>query len=163
MERVELNQVLFFVYWSLTQRSATNPALAPAHKTHLWPLFSSWNNGAGLRQVQVLSPFEVFFPTNEPVRQLYTPLFALYRYDQRAPDDTRHSFLFSLVSWKSSPTEREFHLGPLFSTRTTPGQKRIALGYGLFAWRRQPDNGRWKFTLFDFRPNPDNEAKASLP
>jgi hypothetical protein len=159
----EQNQVLFFVYWSLTQHSTTNPRAAPANKTHLWPLFSSWNNGAGLRQVQVLSPFEAFLQTNEPIRQLYTPLFALYRYDQRAPGDTRQSFLFSLVSWKHSPTEKEFHFGPLFSTRSTQESLRVTLGNGLLAWQRQPDIGRWKFSLFDFHSKTDNKAPGTPP
>ena len=146
----EQNQVLFFLYWSLTQRSTTNPSAPPAHKTHLWPLFSSWNNGAGLRQLQVLSPFEVIFPGNEPIRLLYTPLFAIYRFDQRAPDDTRHSVLFSLLSWKNSPSEKEFHLGPLLSRRSSADYSRIALGLGLFSWRRGPESPRWKFSMFDF-------------
>ena len=157
----EQNQVLFFLYWSLTQRSLTNPAAAPAHKTHLWPLFSSWDNGAGLRQLQVLSPFEVFFPTNEPIRQLYTPLVALYRYEQRAPGDTRQSVLFSLLSWKKSPEESEFHFGPLFSTRASPAGSRVAVGNGLLAWQRPPGAARWKFSLFDFHPENDNKAPGS--
>lgn len=154
----EQNQVFWFVYWSLTQRSATNPAAAPAHKTHLWPLLSSWDNGAGSRQLQLLSPFEVFFPTNEPVRQLYSPLFALFRYDQRAPDEVRTSLLFSLVSWNRSPTETEFHLGPLFSTHRSAGLSRVAVGNGLLAWTRSPGSGRWRFSLFDFYPKADNKA-----
>jgi hypothetical protein len=145
------DQVLFFLYWSLTQHSLSNPNAASAHKTHLWPLVSSWDNGAGRRQLQVLSPFEVFFPTNEPVRQLYTPLFALYRYEQRAPQDTRHSVLFSLFSWKKSPVEKEFHFGPLFSKRSVAGYSRFSLGLGLLSWQRTPDSNGWKFALFDFR------------
>ncbi len=152
----EKNQFFFFLYWSLTQRSTTNPAAAPAHKTHVWPLLSSWDNGAGRRQLQVLSPFEVFFPTNEPVRQLYSPLFALYRYDQKSPDDTRHSVLFNLLTWKKSPREREFHLGPLVHTRTTPQQARVDLGLGLVSWSRPPGTARWKLSLFDFRPKAGN-------
>ncbi len=152
----EQNQVLFFLYWSLTQRSSTNPRAATAHKTHLWPLLSSWDNGAGRRQLQVLSPFEVFFPTNEPIRQLYSPLFALYRYDQCALDDTRYSVLFSFLTWKRSPTEREFHLGPIFSTRSTAAGSRVAIGNGLLAWQRQSGTRRWRFSLFDFHPNAGN-------
>lgn len=141
----EQNQVLWFLYWSLTQRSTTNPAAAPAHKTHLWPLLSSWDNGAGQRQLQLLSPFEVFFPTNEPVRQLWSPLVAIYRYDQRAPDDIRGSLLFSLVSWKKSPAGRELHLGP-------------------FAWSHPAGTGRWKFSLFNFFRKADNKtAEAPSP
>lgn len=154
----EQSQVFWFVYWSLTQRSATNPAAAPAHKTHLWPLLSSWDNGAGRRQLQLLSPLEVFFPTNEPVRQLYSPLFALFRYDQRAPDEARTSLLFSLVSWNRSPTETEFHLGPFFNTRQTAGHSRVTVGNGLFAWTRSPGTGRWRFSLFDFFPKADNKV-----
>ena len=152
----EQNQVLFFVYWSLTQRSTTNPAAAPAHKTHLWPLFSSWNNGAGRRQVQIFSPFEAVFPDNEPVRQLYTPLFAIYRYDQRAADDTRQSFLFSFLTWKNTPAGKEFHLGPLVSVHSAADRARVAVGHGLLAWQRAPGGGHWKFSLFDFHPKAAN-------
>lgn len=152
------NQVLFLLYWSLSQRSLSNPTAAPASKTHVWPLMSAWSNGAGRRQVQVLSPFEVLFPSNEPVRELYSPLFALYRYEQRAPDDTRHSVLFSLLSWKKSPAEKEFHFGPLISRRSSAQQSRLALGLGLLSWRRQADSKRWKFALFDFRSSPASPA-----
>ena len=157
----EKTQLLYFLYWSLTQRSTTNPAAAPAHKTHVWPLLSSWDNGAGRRQLQLLSPFEVFFANNEPIRQLYTPLVALYRYEQNAPGDTRHSVLFNLVSWRKSPLEKEFHLGPLFSRRSTPERARITLGCGLFAWQRVPATGRWKFSLLDFRSPPASPAIAA--
>ena len=157
----EQNQVCWFLYWSLKQSSATNSAAAPGHKTHLWPLYSSWDNGAGSRQLQLLSPFEVFFPTNEPVRQLYSPLLAIYRYDQRAPGDIRWSVLFSLLSGRKSPQEREFHLGPLFGTSTTPERARVTVGGGLLAWTRAPGAGRWRFSLFDFRPEMDTKATAA--
>jgi len=56
-------QVLYFLYWSLEQRSLTNPTAAPASKAHFWPLYSTWDNGAGRRQFQFPSPLELFFPT----------------------------------------------------------------------------------------------------
>lgn len=95
-------QGLFFVYWSLEQRSATHPALPPARRTHLWPLFSFWDNGAGRRQWQVLSPFEALFTDNDKVRQSWTPLFALIRYDRNAPGDVRFSLLWNAVTWRRS-------------------------------------------------------------
>lgn len=147
----EKNQVLFFLYWSLTQRSLTNPDAAPAHKTHLWPLFSSWNNGAGRRQVQLLSPLEVFFPTNEIVRELYTPLFAVYRYARQDDDTSRHSFLWNAVTYRRSLAEREFHLGPLLSVQTAPEEKRVALGNGLIGWQRRPGQAHGRLFLFDFQ------------
>jgi hypothetical protein len=159
----EKEQFLLFVYWSLTQRSLTNPAAAPAHKTHLWPLYSSWDNGAGRRQVQVLSPLEVFFPTNEIIRQLYTPLFALYRYDQPDPSTARHSLLWHAVTWRRSPEGRTFHLGPLLGVETGPQRQRIALGRGLIGLQRQPGERLWRLFLFDFPRKPANTAPEGTP
>jgi len=144
-------QVLYFFWWSLTQHSLANPAAAPAHKTHLWPLFSAWDNGAGRRQVQALSPFEVFFPNNETVRQLWSPLFALYRYERDADASTRTSLLWNAVTWRQTPLAREFHLGPLFSVQTDASRHRVAFGNGVFGWQRLAGEGR-RFFLFDFRP-----------
>lgn len=147
-------QVLFFFYWSLEQRSLTNPAAAPAYKRHVWPLFSAWDNGAGRRQVQALSPFEIFFPSNQKVRQLWTPLFALYRYDQQPTAGTRHALLWNAVTWRRHEAEREVHVGPLLSVETDAAQGRIAVGKGLFGFKRTPDRPRWRFFLFDFRMKP---------
>lgn len=154
----ERNQFLFFLYWSQTQRSLTNPAAAPARKTHLWPLVSSWDNGAGRRQVQVLSPFEVFFPSNDIIRQLYTPLFALYRYDRPDAATARHSLLWNAITWRRSATDRAFHLGPLFSVQSGTESKRVAVGMGLLGWQRHPGEARGKFFLFDFARKPANKT-----
>lgn len=150
----ERNQFLYFLYWSTVQRSVENPATAPAYKKHVWPLLSVWDNGAGRRQWQMLSPLEVFFPQNEPVRQLYTPLFALFRYDQQAPGHVRWSLLWNAVSSRRTPEEREFHLGPLFSKRRTAAGERVALGAGLLSWHREVHSPRWRFSLFDFGRTP---------
>jgi hypothetical protein len=108
-------QFCYVLYWSLVQRSVSRPAVAPAMRTHLWPLISIWDNGAGRRQWQFLSPFDVFFPTGDEVRESWTPLFALARYDRRGPDDVRGSLLWGAVSWERRPGDRrtEVHLGPL--------------------------------------------------
>lgn len=159
----EKNQLLYFVYWSQTQRSLTNPAAAPAHKTHVWPLFSSWDNGAGRRQVQVLSPLEVFFPTNEPIRQLYTPLFALYRYDRSGPLAARHSLLWNAVTYRRSATDREFHLGPLFSVQSGAETRRIAVLGGVLGWQRRSGEDRGRFFLFDFHRKQATKASAIPP
>jgi len=158
------DQVLFFVYWSLEQRSLTNPAAAPAHKRHLWPLFSSWDNGAGRKQVQALSPFEIFLPNNDKVRQLWTPLFALYRYNAQPETGVRHAFLWNAVTWRRRDADREFHLGPLFSVVKTDTAKRVAFGNGLFGWQRAAPGERAKFFLFDFKMKPATTApQATTP
>ena len=158
----EKDQFFFFLYWSLTQRSLTNPAAAPAHKTHLWPLLSTWDNGAGRRQVQFLSPLEVFFPTNEPVRQLYSPLFALYRYDRQDATASRHSLLWNAITYRRSATDREFHLGPLFSVKSGSESRRISLLCGVLGWQRRPGEDRGRLFLFDFSRKQATKATATL-
>lgn len=152
-------QLLFFLYWSLDQRSATNPALPHASKTHVWPLFSEWNNGAGREQFQFISPLEVFMPNSPQVREAWNPLFALYRYDRQADVQVRHDFLFGLVTWRRAPEHREFHLGPLFSVDSRPERRRIAVGNGLLGLQRG-EAGGWKFFWFDFKRKP---AQAQTP
>ena len=155
-------QFLYFLYWSLEQRSARNPALPAAQLTHIWPLFSSWDNGAGRHQWQALSPFEVLFTNGEKVRQSWTPLFALIRHDQSAPGEERTSLLWNAVSWEHSAKEAraEFHLGPLLSVETSAEAKRVALGRGLFGWQRGPAGSGWRMFWLDF---PSKHATVSVP
>ncbi len=154
-------QFAWFLYWSVQQRSAQNPQLPAAHKTFVWPLLSSWDNGAGRKQAQFPSPLRMFFPANDKVRHLYTPLFALYRFDQRSPEDVRHALLWNAISWHRTSTKREFHLGPIFSTRRDAAGIRIAIGHGLIGLRRSAKNHKWKLFLFDFRANPDKVKSPS--
>lgn len=153
-------QLLYFLYRSTEQRSTTNPNAAPAEKAHFWPLFSAWDNGAGRKQVQFLSPLEVFFPDNERVRVSWSPLFALYRFDQRAPGSRRHELLWGLLSWDRSPERSEFHLGPLFSVHADTQDKRVAVGNGLLGWERTAARGGWRFFWFDFPAN-EHKLRAS--
>ena len=159
----EKSQFFYFLYWSLTQRSLTNPAAAPASKTHIWPLFSAWDNGAGHRQLQVLSPLEIFFQNNRPVRELYSPLFAIYRFEARGPAEAHWSLFWNAVSWHRAPARREFHLGPLVSVRSNGATRRVALGAGLLGWRRETASGGWKFFLFDFSRQPATIAAPVSP
>jgi hypothetical protein len=95
---------------------------------------------------------EVFFPGNERVRLAWTPFFTLLRYDQQAPGEDRTSLLWNAVTWQRSAKEArtEFHLGPLFSVQSSPQAKRIALGNGLIAWKREPAGSGWRLAWLDF-------------
>lgn len=152
------NQAIWFIYHSTLQQSASNPKLPPARKTHLWPLFSYWNNGAGKKQFQTLSLFASLFPYNEPIQLSYDPLFALYRYDQPSPDDRKHTLLWNFISWHRAPACREFHFGPLFSTETIANSKRIVFGCGLLGLVRESPESSWHFFIFEFTRRP---AKAA--
>lgn len=161
----EKDQFLFFLYWSQEQRRVDAPAGAPAaaYRRHFWPLLSVWDNGAGRRQVQFLSPLEVFLPDQPIVRDLYTPLFALYRHDRRGPDDVRWRLLWGAVSSRRSPEGREFHLGPLFGSQASAAGARVTVGGGLLSWRRPAGAPRWRFSLFDFRRLPATVPATAAP
>lgn len=136
--RNERTQFLYFLYWSHTQSSIADPDLAPAVKKHVWPFFSSWDNGAGRTQFQALSPMEVFFPFNEVVREKYTPLFALYRFDKEEDAYSRHSFLFDFITTARDLEEGTFHcnIGPLFTYRRSEKGRHWELFKGLLSYSR---------------------------
>jgi hypothetical protein len=139
-------QVLYFLYHDTEQRSAARPDLPAARKVHLWPLVSTWDNGAGRRQAQVLSPFEVFFPHQETVRRLWSPLFALYRFDQAQPGDTRHALLWDAVTYErtASADTHDFRLGPLLGVRREAAGREITLLGGLLGLRRTEGEQVWR-------------------
>jgi len=130
------NQFLLFLYSSERQHSVAQPELPAAHKTHLWPLVSTWDNGAGRAQVQFLSPLSVFFPNNEKIQLLYNPLFALYRRDQQSPDQVRHEVLWRSVTWRRSGETRELRI------------------FGPTLGLRKNAEGKWRPFLFDFSRKP---------
>lgn len=150
--RRERQQFFWFIYWNETQSDLRNSDTPQAHKTHLWPLLSTWDNGAGQKQAQFPSPLAVFFSHNEHVRKIYSPLFSLYRYDQKSPENIRWSLLWNAVTWRKTSDEREFHLGPLYSTEHSSQGRRIALLNGLLSLRKHPETDRWKLSFFDFKP-----------
>jgi hypothetical protein len=139
-------QVLYFVYWSLAQSRPEQPGGTRASKRHLWPLFSWWDNGAGRRQAQILSLFEVFFPYNEIIRENWSPLFALYRYDQQ-PEQTRHAFLFDFITWTHGEEEARLNIGPLASYERTEKGRRFELLKGLLTVGAHTE-GKRPFRLF---------------
>jgi hypothetical protein len=152
--------VLYWLYHSSVQESVRNPSLLPAHKTHVWPLVSSWNNGAGQKQVEALSPLTVFFPGNDGIRLAYSPLFAVYRYDRQANGSVRHSALWNLVTYARQPEHREFHLGPLFSSEKSPKHRRVAFGCGLLGFKRKDPASSWRFFAFEFRRRAAKDGRA---
>lgn len=157
---ISKTQVFYFLYWSERQRSATRPNAPTASLTHVWPLFSEWNNGAGRRQFQVFSPLDVFFPGNEKMQTIWSPLFAVARRDENGAGTSRTSLLWNLLTWRRNDAEKshEFHLGPVFSVARRGDEGRIALGNGLIAIRHDP-SGAWHLSWLDFHPQPASAAQ----
>ena len=137
-------QFFYFVYWSLDEKSVSRPRAAHAYKRHIWPFVSIWDNGAGSRQVEFPSPLEVFFPDNPDMRESWTPLFSIYRYDHRPTGETRSSLFWNAITWRRDISGKlsEFHLGP------------------LFGMRRQPSGRAWSIFGFDLESRPANDRVA---
>lgn len=146
--------LLYFLYWSQRQESIARPQSAAAELTHVWPLWSHWDNGAGRRQWQFLSPLDVFFPGNDSIRQNWSPLFAVARHDRQAPGESRTSLLWDAITWRQSAADesREFHLGPLLTVSSQANQRRVTVGRGLFGFTRSPDSG-WRMFWWRFSPS----------
>lgn len=159
----ERRQFLYFLYYSNVQHRPGQPG-ARAEKTHLWPLVSVWDNGAGRRQAQFPSPLEVFFPNNEHIRLTWSSLFSLYRYDQQAPGEVRHSLLWDGVTYERSAAAgtREFHLGPLLSVERNREERRWTL-FKLFGLRRRADGSGWRLFFGPDSPAPAAPAAATSP
>lgn len=156
------SQLLFFVFWSEQQRSLARPDAPAASRTHFWPLLTVWDNGAGRIQAQFPSPLDVFFPGNDRIRQLYNPLFALYRLEQRRPGEVKETFLWNAISRYRGPERRALHVGPLFSSVTDASGTRLALGAGLIGLKRAPGRG-WRLFLFDFSRPGGQSARPTPP
>ncbi|MBP7140595.1 MAG: hypothetical protein KBA71_01715 [Opitutaceae bacterium] len=157
-------QFFYFLYNATEQRSVKNPSAASAFKAHLWPLASVWDNGAGRRQVQVLSPLEVFLPQNRQTRIVWSPLFALYRYDHQPDGEVRHSFLWDGITYHGEPAKQasEFNIGPLYSDTRTAGSRRVSLLFGLFGFKRDSDRG-WRPFVGEFNSARTRRAPATEP
>ena len=153
------SQLLYFLYWHEEQRASGRENSPTAELTHVWPLFSDWDNGAGRRQWQFFSPLDVLFPGNEKIRQAWSPLFAIARHERTAPGHARTSFFWNAVTWEKNATDArsEFHVGPLVGVTRQAGTKRVTIGNGLLGFQR-PAGGGWRMFWWNF---PDRAAKTN--
>ncbi len=136
-------QVLFFIYRD--EHLFNSDRGFSARRSYLWPLYGYNHNGAGHRQFQTLDPLGVFFPRNEKIRENWSPLFALYRYD-RQPERTRHSLLWNLfVLERGSDQTGAIYLGPLFERVNDGSSGHWSVLKGLVGRSRQMDETQWTF------------------
>ena len=143
---IEEGQVFYFLIWSQRQWSLANPSAPFAEKTLVWPFFSYWDNGAGRKQFQFINPLEVFFLGNEVVSKVYTPLFALYRYNQIEPGHVRQTLLFNTVVWERKHDEKRIAIGPIIDWKEGKDSSHVQFLYGLFGLTKK--NGKQGFKLF---------------
>jgi len=140
---IQQEQFLYFIFWHQEQRNHENQKFL-ASKTHFWPLYSHWDNGQGHKQLQMLSPFEVFFQDNKMVRDIYTPLFSLYRYDENC-GTIQQSFLFNWFYEKRTPNnDVTLRCGLLLDYKNTQKKKCFSIFKGLLEYKRVNDETSFK-------------------
>ncbi|MET3873983.1 hypothetical protein [Puniceicoccus vermicola] len=140
---------LYFLYWAEFQTARDPNVDFSASKTYAWPWFSMGNNGQGRKQFQLFTPFQPWFKHNEVIRDVYSPLFAIYRYDGNSELDTwRHSFVFNLVTVEKKEVGHRFTLGPILDVRTGEEEGGFSILHGLFGRKRVGDETDWKLFWF---------------
>lgn len=142
------SRVLRFVCWSQVQTSDQDPEFY-AKKTHLWPFYSTWSDGYDKRQIQILSPFEPIFPENRTIRYLYSPLFALYRYNQHSQTHCEHQLLFNTISYESTSDGCCLRLAGLLKYAQEADQTDVKILNGLVHFRKNCECGA-SLSFMDF-------------
>ena len=115
-----------------------------ARKTQLWPVFGYVDNGKGRRQFQLLNPFEPLWEGNEQLRQSWSPLFAVYRYEENG-DELRHSVLWDLFLYDREADRSAYSFGPLFERKKSASGSSWNVAKGLL--KRESANGTSHWTV----------------
>lgn len=142
------SRVLRFLCWSQVQTSDVDPEFY-AKKTHLWPFYSTWTDGYDKEQIQILSPFEPIFPENRVIRHLYSPLFALYRYNKYSQTHTEHQLLFNTISYESTPCWHCLRVGGLFKYANFGDETEVKILNGLIHFKKNCECGA-SLSFLDF-------------
>ncbi|HQU09519.1 MAG TPA: hypothetical protein PLV25_06125, partial [Opitutales bacterium] len=151
---IRRNQFLYAVIWRERQYSRSNPDLPYAEKLHFWPFYSRWDNGAGHVQFQLLSPFAVFFPTDETINWVYNPLFALFRYEKQGEQE-RRSFLFNTIIHESSAGAcTRCVIGPLVDYKASAEACKTKLLCGMWEVERAGEEKTFKFLGVRLKQHP---------
>lgn len=148
---IETWSFLYVLYWGQTQTNLNPDTDFHASKTFAWPFFSHGNNGEGRRQFQLFTPLLPWFKNNDVVRDLYSPLFGVYRYEADSVEETwRHDLLFNLITLERKEDEgHRFTLGPILDLQSGQEEAGFSILHGLLGRKRTGDETEWR--LFWFR------------
>ncbi|MBP5191670.1 MAG: hypothetical protein J6Z25_03850 [Opitutales bacterium] len=144
-------QALYFLFWHQEQFAYPSKRFLGS-KTHFWPFYSYWDNGQGRKQMQMLSPFEVFFQNHARMRDIYAPLFNLFRYEEDGPS-IRQSFLFNTFQEYRCQNTHEVDLRWLFLLRYTHTrqEKCFSLLKGLLEYKKIGNKPSWRLFWIPIR------------
>jgi hypothetical protein len=144
---IRQEQFLYFVFW--TQRQTDARGHLVCEKTHFWPFYSYWKNGKEV-QFQSFSPFEVFFPNSDPIRRLYSPLFAFYRSHCREDGTRSQKIFFNFIREEKAKDEKTFNIALLLDYSTGTKGAKFELFKGLLGYQKTGDNKTLKLFWHSF-------------
>ncbi len=158
-------RIFYFLYQDVEQRKVSDPEQSLGLKRHLWPLFSYRKNADGSRQFQMLSPLEPILPNSSEIRRLYSPLFALIRYQAQGDDQKDLELLFSLIHFEQRGNRERLEVGPLFGYEHSDVLERFEILKGLLGYRNEDGQRVLRFFWFNIKLGASSEtpADASSP
>lgn len=134
------DRVLFFLY-SDTRESKWETGDS-MRRINFWPLFG-YNRKNGVSHFHVLSLIEPFFPENESIERLWSPLWRIYQQKWDQQGNQVISLLWNLF-WSERQGDRlAWELFPLFEyQKQSPGKKSFSFLKGLVSYRRDEQGRR---------------------
>lgn len=147
---VHQEQCLYFLFWAQEQKNHFTQEFL-CRKVHFWPIYSYWESADGHKQLQMLSPFEVFFPGNKMVRDIYSPLFNLYRYDEHH-GVVQQSFLFNLFRERRAGSKDVWlKCGIFLDYARNPQERHLSILKGLFEYKKSTEAVSFKLFWIPLR------------
>ena len=138
-------RILFFLYSNTTEKNTETGK--SRHRVDILPFYTRERDFDGRQRLQLLSPIEPFFPSNEALERDYSPLFALWRAERNPGNGaSSQSLLWNL--WRRD---------------TSPGQKKISLLFGLFQYQSTPEESHWRVFYLPVGQVKKNGAASSPP
>jgi hypothetical protein len=134
------DRVLFFLY-SDTRESKWETGES-MRRINFWPLFG-YNRKNGVSHFHVLSLLEPFFPENESIERLWSPLWRIYQQKWDQQGNQVISLLWNLF-WSERQGDRlAGELFPLLEyQKQSPGKKSFSFLKGLVSYRRDEQGRR---------------------
>ncbi len=133
------DRVLFFLYSDTREiRLETGES---KRRIDLWPLFG-YQRTNGVSQLHVFSLFEPFFPGNQSIERLWSPLWRIYQQKWDQQGNNVVSLLWNLYWLERQGDKVAWELFPLIEYRKeSEHDKEISFLKGLFSYR-SGDSGK---------------------
>lgn len=142
-------QWLYVLYWDVKQRPVDNLGRKPARMTHIWPLFSRWTDGNGREQWQAVSPLEPFFPHNEKIRFIYSPLFSVIKREKDI-DFSSWNVLWKLWSYERDAGKKRWAIGPVVESSKSEEYSEKKILKGLLGTKKKEGKRTFTFLWKEF-------------